>query len=196
MKELLDNIKRTMARAVGIKAEPEPRASRRVLFVCMGNICRSPTAEGVFRKLLAERAPELDVDIDSAGTHGFHDGAAPDPRACRAAERRGVDLKGLRARRVTAQDFEEFDLVLAMDEQNREFLLEICPAEYRHRIRLLLEFAPHLERRDVPDPYYGGSTGFEHVLDLVEEAAAGLLEHLRTTPPPPSGAAQAGREGD
>ena len=195
MKELLDNIKRTMARAVGIKEEPEPRASRRVLFVCMGNICRSPTAEGVFRKLLAERAPELDVDIDSAGTHGYHDGAPPDPRACRAAERRGIDLKPLRARRVTERDFEEFELVLAMDEQNREFLLEVCPAEHRHRIRLLLEFAPHLERREVPDPYYGGSTGFEQVLDLVEEAAAGLLEHLRSTPPPPAGAvAEAVRE--
>jgi protein-tyrosine phosphatase len=196
MKELLDNIKRTMARAVGIKEEPAPRASRRILFVCMGNICRSPTAEGVFRKLLAERAPELDVDIDSAGTHGYHDGAPPDPRACRAAERRGVDLKPLRARRVTERDFEEFELVLAMDEQNREFLLEICPAEQRHRIRLFMEFAPHLERREVPDPYYGGSTGFEHVLDLVEEAAAGLLEHLRNTPPPPlaGGAAQQTRE--
>jgi protein-tyrosine phosphatase len=197
MKELLDNIKRTMARAIGTKEEPEPRASRRVLFVCMGNICRSPTAEGVFRKLLAERAPELDVDVDSAGTHGYHDGAPPDPRACRAAERRGIDLKPLRARRVTERDFEEFELVLAMDEQNREFLLEACPAEYRYRIRLLLEFAPHLERREVPDPYYGGSTGFEHVLDLVEEAATGLLEHLRSTPPPtPAGGAQTGREGD
>jgi protein-tyrosine phosphatase len=195
MKELIDNIKRTMARAVGIKEEPAPRASRRILFVCMGNICRSPTAEGVFRKLLEERAPDLDVDIDSAGTHGYHDGAPPDPRACRAAERRGIDLKPLRARRVTERDFEECELVLAMDEQNREFLLEICPADYRDRIRLFMEFAPHLERREVPDPYYGGSTGFEQVLDLVEEAAAGLLEHLRTTPPPPRGAAQQSREG-
>jgi protein-tyrosine phosphatase len=187
MKELLANLKRTMARAVGIQQEPEQasRLSRRVLFVCMGNICRSPTAEGVFRKLLAEQAPELDVEIDSAGTHGFHDGAPPDPRACRAAQRRGVDLKSLRARRVTADDFERFELVLAMDEQNLEFLLELCPAEYRSRVRLLMEFAPHLERREVPDPYYGSSTGFEHVLDLVEEAAAGLLEHLRNTPPPP-----------
>ena len=189
MKELLESLKRTMARAVGVQPEPEPesRASRRVLFVCMGNICRSPTAEGVFRKLLAERAPELDVEIDSAGTHGFHDGGPPDPRACRAAERRGVDLKPLRARRVTERDFERFELVLAMDEQNLEFLLELCPVEYRPRVRLLLEFAPHLERREVPDPYYGGSTGFEFVLDLVEEAAAGLLEHLRNTPPPPPG---------
>ena len=138
----------------------------------MGNICRSPTAEGVFRKLLAERAPELDVDIDSAGTHGFHDGAPPDPRACRAAERRGIDLKPLRARRVTERDFEEFELVLAMDEQNREFLLELCPVEHRHRIRLLLDFAPHLDWREVPDPYYGGSTGFERVLDHA------AIEHL------------------
>jgi protein-tyrosine phosphatase len=180
VKELLENLKRTLARAVGSK-EPRPLAERRVLFVCMGNICRSPTAEGVFRKLLAERAPELDVQIDSAGTHGYHMGASPDPRACRAAERRGVDLKSLRARRVTAEDFKHFELVLAMDEQNREFLLELCPPEYRDRIRLLMEFAPHLERHEVPDPYYGGSTGFEHVLDLVEEAAAGLLEHLRNT---------------
>ena len=187
MKQLFANLKRTMARAVGVQQEQEPesRASRRVLFVCMGNICRSPTAEGVFRKLLAEQAPELDVEIDSAGTHGYHDGAPPDPRACRAAERRGVDLKPLRARRVTERDFERFELLLAMDEQNLEFLLEVCPPEFRSRVRLLLEFAPHLERREVPDPYYGGSTGFEHVLDLVEEAAAGLLEHLRNTPPPP-----------
>jgi protein-tyrosine phosphatase len=184
MKALLDNLKRTMAKAVG-KKEPPPLAARRVLFVCMGNICRSPTAEGVFRKFLAERAPELDVQVDSAGTHGYHSGAAPDPRACRAAERRGVDLKSLRARQVRPEDFAHFELVLAMDEQNREFLLEVCPAEYRSRIRLLLEFAPHAERREVPDPYYGGSTGFEHVLDLVEEAAAGLLEHLRRTEPPP-----------
>ena len=184
MKQLLENLKRTVARAVGRK-EPEPLADRRILFVCMGNICRSPTAEGVFRKALAERAPELDVYVDSAGTHGYHAGQPPDPRACRAAERRGVDLRPLRARQVSSRDFEVFELVLAMDEQNRETLLEICPAEHRSRVRLFLEFAPHLERREVPDPYYGGSTGFEHVLDLVEEAAEGLIEYLRRTPPPP-----------
>ncbi|HJR71622.1 MAG TPA: low molecular weight protein-tyrosine-phosphatase [Gammaproteobacteria bacterium] len=183
MKEFLANLKRTAARAVGVKA-PERLAERRILFVCMGNICRSPTAEGVLKKLLAERAPELDVQVDSAGTHGYHAGDAPDARACRAAERRGVDLKGLRARQVTITDFEHFELVLAMDEQNRAFLLEACPVEYRARVRLFLEFAPHLKRHEVPDPYYGGSTGFEHVLDLVEEAAAGLIEHLRRTPPP------------
>lgn len=182
VKGLVANLKRAVARAVGSK--DAPLASRRVLFVCMGNICRSPTAEGVFRKLLAEQAPELDVQIDSAGTHGYHAGAPPDPRACRAAERRGVDLKPLRARQVTAADFAHFELVLAMDEQNLEFLLEACPAEHRSRIRLFLEFAPRLTRRDVPDPYYGGSSGFEHVLDLVEEAAAGLLDYLRRTEPP------------
>jgi protein-tyrosine phosphatase len=180
VKELLAKLKRTVAKAVGLN-EPATVAKRRVLFVCMGNICRSPTAEGVFRKLLAEQAPELDVQIDSAGTHGYHAGASPDPRACRAAERRGVDLKPLRARRVVAQDFEHFELVLAMDEQNLQLLLEACPAEYRGRVRLFLEFAPHLAVRDVPDPYYGGASGFERVLDLVEEAATGLLEHLRRT---------------
>jgi len=192
MKQLLENLKRTITRAVGAR-EPES-AGRRVLFVCMGNICRSPTAEGVFRKLLSERAPELDVAIDSAGTHGYHANAPPDPRACRAAERRGIDLKGLRARRVTEQDFARHELVLAMDEQNREFLLELCPVEYRHRVRLFLEFAPHLERREVPDPYYGGATGFEHVLDLVEEASAGLLDYLRATAPEPRSGTPAERD--
>ena len=183
LKALLDNLKRTMAKAVGIK-EPAPLAARRILFVCMGNICRSPTAEGVFRKVLLEQAPELDVQIDSAGTHGYHAGAPPDPRACRAAERRGVDLKPLRARQVLVEDFAHFELVLAMDEHNRDFLVAACPPEYQSRIRLFLDFAPQLGRRDVPDPYYGGSTGFEHVLDLVEEASTGLLEHLRRTEPP------------
>jgi protein-tyrosine phosphatase len=193
MKALLENLKRTITRAVGAK-QPAPTASRRVLFVCMGNICRSPTAEGLFRKVLAERAPDLEVEIDSAGTHGYHAGASPDPRACRAAERRGIDLRALRARRVTEQDFALHELVLAMDEQNLEFLLEICPPEYRHRVKLFLEFAPHLERREVPDPYYGGATGFEHVLDLIEEAAVGLLDYLRRTPPEAPTAAPAERQ--
>jgi protein-tyrosine phosphatase len=150
----------------------------------MGNICRSPTAEGVFRKLLAERAPELDVLVDSAGTHEYHAGHPPDPRAVRAAERRGVDLTALRARRVADADFEHFELVLAMDQLNRHTLLDRSPPQYHDRIRLFLEFAPQLGRLDVPDPYYGGSTGFEYVLDLVEEAGAGLIEHLKTTSPP------------
>lgn len=185
-----------LIKKVGGGAAEEPRpAARRVLFVCMGNICRSPTAEGVFRKLVAERAPDLDIEIDSAGTHGYHEGAPPDPRARRAAERRGVDLGSLRARRVVVTDFSRFELVLAMDEENLQRLREDCPAEYRDRVRLFLEFAPHLERREVPDPYYGGSSGFEHVLDLVEAAGVGLLEHLLSTPPPaPPPASDAGGE--
>ena len=179
MKDILASLKRVVG-----GAGPQRVPARRVLFVCMGNICRSPTAEGVFRKLLAERAPELDVLVDSAGTHEYHTGHPPDPRAIRAAERRGVDITGLRARRVAERDFEHFELVLAMDQLNRHTLLERSPSQYHDRIRLFLEFAPELGRLDVPDPYYGGSTGFEYVLDLVEEASAGLIEHLKTTPAP------------
>jgi protein-tyrosine phosphatase len=188
MRDVLAKVRQAAARVIG-KAEPKPLAARRVLFVCMGNICRSPTAEGVFRKLIEERAPGLDVQIDSAGTHAYHVGEPPDPRAQRAAKRRGIDLSAQRARRVTERDFAHFELVLAMDEENREALLEICPVEHRGRVRLLLEFAPDVGRGDVPDPYYGGSNGFEQVLDLVEEAAVGVLEHLRRTEPPapPSG---------
>jgi protein-tyrosine phosphatase len=183
LKTMLAHLRRAAARVIG-KAEPERLATRRVLFVCMGNICRSPTAEGALRKLVAENAPDLDVQIDSAGTHAFHVGNPPDPRAQRAAERRGIDLSGQRARRVTERDFAHFELVLAMDELNHVTLLDICPPEYRHRVRLLLEFAPHLGRIEVPDPYYGGANGFEQVLDLVQEGAAGVLAHLRATPAP------------
>ena len=150
----------------------------RVLFVCMGNICRSPTAEGVFRKLVQERAPHLEVEIDSAGTHGYHVGDPPDRRAIAAAARRGVDLGGLRARTVEDADFKAFDLLVAMDQLNREVLLDRSPEEYRERIRLMLEFAPSTDLEDVPDPYYGGAVGFERVLDLVEEASTGLLDEL------------------
>jgi len=150
----------------------------RILFVCMGNICRSPTAEGVFRKLVRERAPHLQVEIDSAGTHAYHVGEPPDRRAIAAAERRGIDLSGLRARTVDEADFGRFDLLVAMDQLNREVLLDRSPDEYRERIRLMLEFAPSTDIDDVPDPYYGGPVGFEHVLDLVEEASKGLLDEL------------------
>jgi protein-tyrosine phosphatase len=145
----------------------------------MGNICRSPTAEGVFRKVWQERAPDLRLVLDSAGTHAYHLGEPPDPRAQRAALRRGIDLSDRRARRIEAEDFERFDLVLAMDEANLNALRELCPPERRERVRLFLEFAPAAGRRDVPDPYYGGSNGFEYVLDLVEEASIGLLDELR-----------------
>ena len=156
-------------------------SERRVLFVCMGNICRSPTAEGVFRKLVEESALPFPVHVESAGTHAYHVGNPPDPRAVRAALERGIDLSAQRARRVAIEDFERFELVLAMDEANREALFELCPVEHRDRIRLLLEFAPRAGQREVPDPYYGGSNGFERVLDLIEEAAAGLLAHLERT---------------
>ena len=157
----------------------DSNAVARVLFVCMGNICRSPTAEGVFRDTLRTHAPELAVDVDSAGTHAYHVGEPPDRRACRAAARRGIDLSSQRARRVASDDFARFDLVLAMDEDNYRMLSDISPPRYRSRIRLFMEFAPEAGRRSVPDPYYGGSTGFEHVLDLVEEASLGLLAHLQ-----------------
>jgi protein-tyrosine phosphatase len=149
-----------------------------VLFVCMGNICRSPTAEGVFRRLVDERAPGLDLEIDSAGTHDYHVGEPPDERAVAAAARRGIDLGRLRARQVADADFERFDLIVAMDRLNREALLARSPESCRGRIRLFMEFAGSSELDDVPDPYYGGPVGFEQVLDLAEEAAAGLLEEV------------------
>jgi protein-tyrosine phosphatase len=144
----------------------------------MGNICRSPTAEGVFRRVVRERAPELDVHVDSAGTHDYHVGEAPDPRARAAARRRGIDISQLRARQITADDFERFDLILAMDEDNLRALQSRADRVYHERIRLLMEFAPNATRRAVPDPYYGGEQGFEEVLDLLEEAANGLVDDL------------------
>lgn len=150
----------------------------RILFVCMGNICRSPTAEGVFRHLVHERAPQLSLEIDSAGTHDYHVGEPPDSRAVSAAARRGVDLRGLRARQVSDEDFERFDLILAMDRLNYVALLERAPQAFHERIRLFGEFAGANAVEDVPDPYYGGPLGFERVLDLAEEAAAGLLAEI------------------
>ena len=149
-----------------------------VLFVCMGNICRSPTAEGVFRKVLAERAPDLELEIDSAGTHSYHVGEPPDERAQMAAKRRGIDLSRIRARGVASDDFEVFDYILAMDMQNLSALRRACPKDYQSRLQLYLDYAPG-DRESVPDPYYGGPNGFEHVLDLVEEAAHGLIAELR-----------------
>lgn len=152
---------------------------RRVLFVCLANICRSPTAEAVFRELLRREGSGLAIEVDSAGTHGYHAGEAPDERAVAAAARRGIDMTMLRARVVETADFDRFDLVLAMDEQNYRQLRRLAPASHRERVRLFLDYAPELGRRDVPDPYYGGATGFEDVLDLVETASRGLLAALR-----------------
>jgi protein-tyrosine phosphatase len=145
----------------------------------MGNICRSPTAQGVFEKLVAEHELAGLIQIDSAGTHAYHIGEAPDARAAEAAKRRGIDLDKQRARRFSAADFDEFDYVLAMDSSNLADLAEICPPEHSSRLRLFLEFAPISGITDVPDPYYGGATGFERVLDMIEEGTAGLLADIR-----------------
>ncbi len=150
----------------------------RVLFVCMGNICRSPTAEGVFRGLIDREGLADRFHIDSAGTHDYHVGDAPDARAQAAALRRGYDLSRLRARQVAADDFADFDFVLAMDRNNLAQLLQQCPAAHRGKVRMLLEFAGSGVPGEVPDPYYGGAQGFEQVLDLVEAGARGLLQHI------------------
>jgi protein-tyrosine phosphatase len=149
-----------------------------VLFVCLGNICRSPTAEAVFRQLLTRSNTELEVEVDSAGIGDWHIGEPPDRRAQAAARRRGLDMSALRARQIVHEDFALFDLILAMDRQNLTELRRRAPAQYRERVKLFLEFAPELEAHDVPDPYYGGEAGFEEVLDLAEQAARGLLRHL------------------
>jgi low molecular weight protein-tyrosine phosphatase len=151
----------------------------RVLFVCMGNICRSPTAQGVFEKLVAETDLSGVVQIDSAGTHTYHVGESPDSRASMAAQRRGIDLSGKKARRVQETDFEAFDYVLAMDRSNFEDLAALCLPEHLSKLHLFLDFAPELGMRDVPDPYYGGDTGFERVLDMIEVASSGLLASIR-----------------
>jgi len=151
----------------------------KILFVCLGNICRSPTAEAVLRELAAREAPELTLEVDSAGTAEYHVGQPPDPRTRAAAARRGYDLSALRARTVESTDFERFDLILAMDRDNLKALRRRAPSHTHERLRLFLEFSPDAAPEDVPDPYYGGPNGFEEVLDLVEAATRGLLKHLR-----------------
>jgi len=150
----------------------------KVLFVCTGNICRSPTAEGVFRTLIDRRGLSGDIQTDSAGTHAYHVGEPPDSRSIAAAARRGFDLEPLRARVVGTEDFDRFDLILAMDRGHLDLLRQRCPPERLNRLRLFLSFAPGLGAHDVPDPYYGGPEAFERVLDLIEIGAAGLLGHL------------------
>ncbi|MSQ60764.1 MAG: low molecular weight phosphotyrosine protein phosphatase [Betaproteobacteria bacterium] len=151
----------------------------KVLFICMGNICRSPTAQGVFRHYVNNAGLSGLVTIDSAGTHRYHLGAAPDARAIAAAAKRRYDLNGLKARRIRDEDFAGFDYLLAMDRTNLDYLTEKCPPGHRAKLGLLLDYAPAALYREVPDPYYGRAEGFELVLDLVEQGAEGLLEHLR-----------------
>jgi len=150
----------------------------RVLMVCMGNICRSPTAEAVLRHKLREAGLEGQVLVDSAGTHSWHGGQPPDPRAIRHAARRGYDLQNLRARVVTGADFERFDLILAMDWDNLAELEDRCPEPHRPKLGRLTQHARRFASPVVPDPYRGGPEGFDHVLDLVEDACEGLVAHL------------------
>jgi protein-tyrosine phosphatase len=151
----------------------------KVLFVCMGNICRSPTAEGVFTQLVTEKNLQDLFEIDSAGTHAYHADEAPDSRAQKSARDRGIELSHLRARQVTFGDFADFDYLLVMDDDNYDTLMSKCPAHYKNKINYLLDYAAELNFREVPDPYYGGQYGFEKVLDMVEAAANGFLETLK-----------------
>jgi protein-tyrosine phosphatase len=149
-----------------------------VLFVCMGNICRSPTAHGVFQKKVADYGLVDQVRVDSAGTHNYHPGSPPDDRSQEHAARRGYDLSGLRARQIQDADFEAYDLILAMDWDNLALIQDDCPPVHQRKLRRLTEFCLTHDSPVVPDPYYGGAPGFEHVLDLVEDACQGLLRHV------------------
>ena len=151
----------------------------KVLFVCMGNICRSPTAQGVFSKVLREQGLEGQIAVDSAGTHDYHIGKPPDERALEAAARRDIDLSVQRARQVDVSDFTRFDYILAMDQDNLDILRALCPHDLNGRIGLFMDFAPEWGEREVPDPYWGGQRGFERVLDMVEGASRGLLGHIQ-----------------
>jgi protein-tyrosine phosphatase len=153
-------------------------AKHRLLFVCLGNICRSPMAEGVFRRVAEEQGVLDRFEIDSAGLGNWHAGQAPDARAQQAAGNRGIDISGQSARQLTGADYARSDLLLAMDSANYEELTQLAPKEARHKIRQFLDFAPQTGTRDVPDPFFGGSEGFDHALDLIEAGARGLLADL------------------
>ncbi len=150
----------------------------RILFVCMGNICRSPTAEGVVSNIITNNGLEDLIKVDSAGTHGYHIDEPPDRRTREAALRRGVDLSGLRARKVVPEDFERFDLLLAMDRDNLALLKRGARPEHHAKLGLFMRYASRFEVEEVPDPYYGGEEGFELVLDMAEDAGQGLIEAL------------------
>lgn len=151
----------------------------RVLFVCMGNICRSPTAEGVTRNIIINKGLSDTFQVNSAGTHGYHVGELPDPRTREAALRRGIDLSGLRARKVVPEDFERFDLLLAMDRDNLALLKRGSRPEHHAKLGLFMRYASRFDTDEIPDPYYGGDQGFELVLDMAEDAAQGLIAALQ-----------------
>ena len=150
----------------------------RILFVCMGNICRSPTAEGLLIEKVNTENASQNFEIDSCGTHEYHLGHPPDSRSQEAAAKRGIDLSNLRSRKIKASDFEYYDLILAMDNLNRDNLMRLCPDEYKYKIKLMLDYLPEYSFDEVPDPYYGGEHGFEHVLDILEEAIEALYEDI------------------
>lgn len=152
----------------------------KVLFVCLGNICRSPTAHGVFAKKVHDQQLEQHIYVDSAGTGDWHIGKAPDSRAIKAASQRGYDLSMLRARQVLPSDFSEFDYILAMDSDNVKNLLAICPDHHKHKVNLLLNYGEH-DVLYVPDPYYRSSEAFERVIDLIENASEQLLMHIKNS---------------
>ena len=149
-----------------------------VLFVCMGNICRSPTAEGYFQHVVKQAGLADKIHTDSAGTHAYHIGSPPDNRAQAAASKRGIDLSSLRGRKVETVDFEKFDYVIAMDDSNFSDLQMVADGD-ANNLFMFLEFAEQFSEKEVPDPYYGGDQGFEHVLDLIEDASNGLLKNIR-----------------
>lgn len=150
----------------------------KVLFVCMGNICRSPMAEGMFRKAIRDAGLDRHVEADSAGTHAYHVGSAPDPRAQQAVRQRGVEISHLRGRHVEDEDFERFDYILVMDGDNYDRLIQRAPAQHRGKIRRLLSFSRKYPNLDVVDPYYGGAQGFEENLDMIEDAVQGLIREI------------------
>lgn len=153
-----------------------------VLFVCMGNICRSPTADAIFRHQVKTAGLATDIKVDSAGTHSYHIGHSPDNRAQEAALKRGYDMQDLRARAVAPEDFSQFDYILAMDHDNLAILEDRCPPQHQHKLALLMQYSSnHAADDEVSDPYYGGKKGFENVLDKVEAASEGLLAHIRQT---------------
>ncbi len=151
----------------------------KVLFVCMGNICRSPTAHGVFESMIKSAGLVSDVEVDSAGTHAYHIGEMPDKRSSQCASEHGFDLSYIRARRVEVSDFDYFDYILAMDSDNFSILESMAPTKHKDKVSLFLDFAKDKTESEVPDPYYGGPNGFDHVFDLVEAASKGLLSDIQ-----------------
>ena len=151
----------------------------KVLFVCMGNICRSPTAEGILRKMILDEGLDDSVAVDSAGTHSYHLGKNPDPRAQSAAAKRGYQISDLVSRQVGDEDFREADMILAMDWDNMSLLQQQCPRQYQHKIQLLMRYSTEHDEATVPDPYYGGPQGFDTVLNYIEDSCTGLVELMR-----------------